>query len=716
MKWWAVVLVGVLGTVTLGYGEPVVNSIGGVLFPAAETSIELRDLSIELEQRGERMWATEQYDFYNPEFERNLTVGFLTLPYIPADRQLDTRLEPNIEQLRAEVNGEAVGFRVKPIVETEFQRELKEITELSCVYYASIHFRRGRNTVRLSYGFLPSRDSTGVGGQLYYPFTVSPAGFWASPRIGSLSLRIKMEEGSRFSVPRNLGSPAASNPWRLTGEGRMSRSDLTQDSDDALLYVYLKSGVLELVRDNYEVARDLMIQIYNPLDHVEPLKSMYWRVYNGKGLEQYTQEDLRIARNTLFALHGYRFRSEDLFRHFSRYFWYDPDPEVVNSTQILTGSEQALLRYIMGQEKVPGHQTHSLDIFLDKFRRTVLQHDWPEVVAYLDPGYVEDQLNGRFGGNRFTFLSELFGGVEPNLITSVEYDGLPEGAAKDKVVARFGVMIGAPGSRRGLSYQIRRSGGSYRLIGPHDGVGNYKHGSFRVRDARGIVVRMRSVGDPYVRCYSTWIRDGAGGYINIDGGPCDPQAWKSSHCSCPTVAGAKERRYDLSPYTRTPYTGEVVVAVSSYLGYWKVEVEADVGAASGAQPLRSGQPWSTPTDSTQSHAEVREIRYWAAAGVLHGEATFLAWNRSGCPACIQQIVLISDNRSGGLYDAVCIDMGIPGLFPGKERRLSFEIPFPDRGTKIWAFPALQYTCQDAVSLARQNFMAYREENPPIIGR
>jgi hypothetical protein len=112
---------------------------------------------------------------------------------------------------------------------------------------------------------------------------------------------------------------------------------------------------------------------------------------------------------------------------------------------------------------------------------------------------------------------------------------------------------------------------------------------------------------------------------------------------------------------------------------------------------------------------VRDIRYSVAEGVLRGEATFLAWNRTGCPACIQQIVLISDHKTGGLYDAVCIDMGIPGVFPGKERRLSFEIPCAKADTGIWAFPALQYTCADAISLARQNFLVYKEENVPIIG-
>ncbi len=61
---------------------------------------------------------------------------------------------------------------------------------------------------------------------------------------------------------------------------------------------------------------------------------------------------------------------------------------------------------------------------------------------------------------------------------------------------------------------------------------------------------------------------------------------------------------------------------------------------------------------------------------------------------------------------MCIDMGIPGVFPGRELRRYFEIRFPDPSTKIWAFPALQYNCEDAISLARQNFLSYKKEDQP----
>jgi hypothetical protein len=55
--------------------------------------------------------------------------------------------------------------------------------------------------------------------------------------------------------------------------------------------------------------------------------------------------DLRIARNTLFALHGYSFKSKDLREYFSRYFWYIPDSRVQGTAEILTERERQILLF-----------------------------------------------------------------------------------------------------------------------------------------------------------------------------------------------------------------------------------------------------------------------------------------------------------------------------------------------------------------------------------
>jgi hypothetical protein len=563
------------------YADPVLNSFGGVLMPAGETMIELKDLTLVLEQRGVMMGVATDYRFHNPDVERELTVGFITLPHIPSDRGLDTPLAPNIEGLGARAKGEPVAFQADPISYTMFPKELKEITDLSYVYHASIRFRNGENTARVRHDFQPSRDGASPRGQVFYPVTLSPLRLWANHRVDSFSLRIAMVECSLFTVPRALSTPGESEPWRLTGEGNIGRSDGTDSSDNELLYVCLKSGVLVLERENYAPERDLMAKMYRPLDHAEPLKSMYWRVFNGEGLGHYTSKDLQTARNMLYALHGYAFERPDLFKQFSPYFWYYPYHDVTDSPDILTGEGQTLLRHITG----------------------------------------------------------------------LEYESIPDAVAQGKVSAWFDVRVTASGKPRTLKFQIVRAGNTFRLIGMHGGVINYSHGVFRVEGARRITVKMRDVGDPYLRWYTTWIDDGSGGFINLDGGDCGPDEWKASHCSCPTVAGQKQIRYDLFRYTDTPYTGDVVVAVSSYVGYWRFEV--------------------------------KDVTYWIDDGVL--------------------------------YDALCIDMGIPGTFPGRELRAGFEIRYPDPGTKIWAFQALQYNCGDAISLARQNFLVHREKNRPIIG-
>jgi hypothetical protein len=127
-----------------------------------------------------------------------------------------------------------------------------------------------------------------------------------------------------------------------------------------------------------------------------------------------------------------------------------------------------------------------------------------------------------------------------------------------------------PGFQKTLRYQIRRAGGSFRLVGPHDGVTNYEHGLVRVRGAHSIVVKMRSLGDPYVRC------------------------------SCPPVAGKTERRYELSRHIRTTYSGEVVVAVSSFVatGSWRWRlhrVQARLlSKAGGPGARRPTRPSATP--------------------------------------------------------------------------------------------------------------------------
>ena len=59
------------------------------------------------------------------------------------------------------------------------------------------------------------------------------------------------------------------------------------------------------------------------------------RFYERSELENLTDDELRLARNELYARHGRKFRNEDLQQHFSSMSWYSPeyDPDEFDRDQ-----------------------------------------------------------------------------------------------------------------------------------------------------------------------------------------------------------------------------------------------------------------------------------------------------------------------------------------------------------------------------------------------
>lgn len=122
--------------------------------------------------------------------------------------------------------GEPIGFTARPVVETEFQQQLEQITELSYVYYSAIRFTSGENLVRLSYRFQPSRDSSGVRGSSYYPFTLTPAGLWADGRFGGDHERFLGEVFGVADPERITGAEVGEIPEAFVRGGAAARFEV----------------------------------------------------------------------------------------------------------------------------------------------------------------------------------------------------------------------------------------------------------------------------------------------------------------------------------------------------------------------------------------------------------------------------------------------------------------------------------------------------------
>ena len=65
----------------------------------------------------------------------------------------------------------------------------------------------------------------------------------------------------------------------------------------------------------------------------------------------YTKEELRLLRNTIYAQYGFDFQSSDLKRYFSQFAWYMPDPNLKMEEIILTEKEKAFIEKIVTKEQ-----------------------------------------------------------------------------------------------------------------------------------------------------------------------------------------------------------------------------------------------------------------------------------------------------------------------------------------------------------------------------
>ncbi|MEL6250943.1 MAG: YARHG domain-containing protein [Bacteroidota bacterium] len=57
-------------------------------------------------------------------------------------------------------------------------------------------------------------------------------------------------------------------------------------------------------------------------DGKEELEKLDQRIFTQDMLKKYSAAELRILRNSIFARHGYRFKSPDLQSHFQTQKWY----------------------------------------------------------------------------------------------------------------------------------------------------------------------------------------------------------------------------------------------------------------------------------------------------------------------------------------------------------------------------------------------------------
>ncbi|NPV51726.1 MAG: YARHG domain-containing protein [Candidatus Methanofastidiosum sp.] len=307
---------------------------GNTLFPLKSTNIELKKEVLYLTLDKAFLRVNINFTFYNPSDEQTILVGFVTPP---ADGVVtdEEKKHPQIKDFIVYVNNELIEFNITSIDSTDFKLYNKENFDgKDFIYYFPVTFKKGINTVQHSYSYIGSFNILPI---KTYDYKLTTGKLWANKQIEDFELIINLGEDIYFHLPERMQNQNDFNMWETIGIGRL----LNKNDVNSTVTGYVKSGSIRYRAKNFVPEFDFRITI---IDKMFEFNSKFRINYFAQSLKDndviWTDEELRILKNSLFAFKGYDFKSKDLHNYFSQYAWYIPDPLIKNDLNIFTEWEQ----------------------------------------------------------------------------------------------------------------------------------------------------------------------------------------------------------------------------------------------------------------------------------------------------------------------------------------------------------------------------------------
>jgi hypothetical protein len=331
---------------------------GGVFYPTKETNISLDKEILSFTIKDGIAFVTIQFEFNNPEnTERKLLIGFQA----PSARGDVSDSICNLNQLydfKIVQNGQILPYKLKA---TDCEDcELKDPKEFHFsqfesgifVYLFEITFKPGLNKINHSYSF-PS--SNNVSFDRFYNYILTTGSKWAGGKIKDLTVTIDMGQNQYFYVNDIFGKNA---DWSIIGTGKVTNQTFGYIDDDSCRMIRTLSGQLQIKVLNFQPTKNIEFGIINEYFFTN-LITDYIKIQNGEivtannlDLEyNYSKEELRLLRNTIYAQYGYDFINPDLKKYFSQFAWYMPDPNLKMEEIILTKKEKEFIDKILAKEK-----------------------------------------------------------------------------------------------------------------------------------------------------------------------------------------------------------------------------------------------------------------------------------------------------------------------------------------------------------------------------
>jgi len=366
----AISIFAALAVLPVSGNDGVFYAQGNNLIPLQETRVELRKEVLKFFVRDFRFADVDvDFEFYNPDGERTLTVGFVTPPAF-GDVGEEEQEHPRISNFTVNVNGEDLEFKIAQMEKTSFNAEALDVNGFDFVYYFNVKFKPGLNRVRHTYRF-EGGGSVETFRDFYYQITTGKR--WANKQIDDFELQLHMDEGI-FNLPSRFVKGKDLADWQIVGDGVIKKNaeKMYDFDEDSIRMAHLNKGYLLFKARNFKPDFDIAISEFNwgtgwigkmckqgakclPENAAERY-GLYLSREPGdyvevSALKELTAKELKMLRNFSFALRGYDFESPDLKAYYSKFFWYKPDPSLKAEDIELSDAEKAFIDKVRAAER-----------------------------------------------------------------------------------------------------------------------------------------------------------------------------------------------------------------------------------------------------------------------------------------------------------------------------------------------------------------------------
>lgn len=311
--------------------------------PMTNDAIEMVEEHVVLRADADkRHWdVTVDFVFRNTSDEKvELTMGF---PFVANDGEGDLATptgakypeggEPVVWDFRTWVQGDEVKVRRERAAPNPRLPELHyDIVYLRDVTFAPGETVKVKNTYRHGISESVMQDA-------WLEYVLRTGGLWKGGKIGRSRLEVHAPPALRLP-------PDGWVAYHQDRDGKATQEMMKFDIKPA-------GGRIQRTASGTSITWDL--RDFAPKDDL--LVTFVWEeaasnfhhldrdAYSDDKLAAMSKEELRVARNTISARHGYVFKAPDLRDHFATMWWYGPNPDF-DLDEKLTATEKALIRRI----------------------------------------------------------------------------------------------------------------------------------------------------------------------------------------------------------------------------------------------------------------------------------------------------------------------------------------------------------------------------------